>query len=403
MPRVHRDRAQLDRVEQREQVAANVARLFVSIIGHDLLHPHSWWRRVRRFLLIEAFAVDPVGEPLQDERAIEDRGQDVVGDAHIVTHDIAFGELLLGEEHLVEVRDLEAFAASKVESGVTAFLFDVGELRNDEIGVEAGLGLSRAWGSRRAQLLWSGLGASSRGDAQSLLLFLHRSFARHFLLHARLFDPDFPRVLVVADAEEDRLAETSVSSPFAELHLDDDFRLNPMGFLIRPRCLDEGRCFPFERFELAIHLLQSLPRESATGVADVDEAILVEVSEQNCADVLTTVARLGIATDDELLAEFDLQFQPVARAIARLVPGIDAFADDAFPTLTPRLIEHFLAIAFDRFCKPQPFRFSLSDPLDQSCAALRPRLSQQDLVAVHQDVEENQCGRRSRAMTLDDV
>ena len=41
-----------------------------------------------------------------------------------------------------------------------------------------------------------------------------------------------PCVLVVASAEVNRLAQASVGRPFAELHFDDDFRLDPVRFLV---------------------------------------------------------------------------------------------------------------------------------------------------------------------------
>ena len=129
---------------------------------------------------------------------------------------------------------------------------------------------------RRLRPFCGTLGA--RSDAQTCVPFLRSSFTRRFFLDARFLEPHITGILVVADAEEDRLTEASIGCPFAELHFDDDFGLDPMSFLVRLWCLDERRCLSLERRQPSIHLLQSLLRESAAGMSDIDEPVLVEVS-----------------------------------------------------------------------------------------------------------------------------
>ena len=64
---------------------------------------------------------------------------------------------------------------------------------------------------------------------------------------------------------------------------------------------------------------ESRASESPAGVADIDESIVVEVAEQQCADVLACVAGLGEAADDELLPELDLELEPDCGSARRLV------------------------------------------------------------------------------------
>ena len=63
--------------------------------------------------------------------------------------------------------------------------------------------------------------------------------------------------------------------------------------------------------------------------------------------MLAAVSRVGIAADDELLTELDLQFEPIVGAMARHVPRVDPFGDHTCPALVPRLVKHFLAAAFN--------------------------------------------------------
>src|SRR6185436_20500093 len=128
MPRIHGNGAELDRVEQCEKVATDVTRLFLSAIRYNLFDAHFGRRIFRGFLLVEALAVDAVGKSLEDERTVLDRRQDKVSDAHVVTHDVALRVLLLGEEHLIEIRDFQNLAAAEVEASTTAGLFDLAEL-----------------------------------------------------------------------------------------------------------------------------------------------------------------------------------------------------------------------------------------------------------------------------------
>src|SRR5205085_8536641 len=99
----------------------------------------------------------------------------------------------------------------------------------------------------------------------------------------------------------------------------------------------------------------------------------------------------------------DFQLQPVMGTIARLVARIDALGNYAFPALTPRFFQHFLAVAFDGLGKAKLWCRTVSHPLDQSGAPIRPRLLEQDVFAIHEDVEKNESSGGGRGMALDDV
>ena len=68
MPRIDRDRAELNRVEKCEQVSADDAEVRRSALVSMVSTRHS--ADVTGVLLVEALAVDAVGESLQNERPV---------------------------------------------------------------------------------------------------------------------------------------------------------------------------------------------------------------------------------------------------------------------------------------------------------------------------------------------
>jgi hypothetical protein len=79
-----------------------------------------------------------------------------------------------------------------------------------------------------------------------------------------------------------------------------------MGLLIGFRSFFEWRSFSLERLEATIHLLQTLPGKTPAGMPNVNEPVVVEVTEKQSADMRTTVSGFGEAADDKLLPELDL-------------------------------------------------------------------------------------------------
>src|ERR1700737_927190 len=115
MPRVDGNGSELDRVEKGEKISPDDPGLFFSVVGFYHLYTNLGRGGLRRLLLVEALAVDPIRETLQDERAILHHRQDEIGDARVVAHYVALRVLLLREKDLVQVGDLESSSVSEVE------------------------------------------------------------------------------------------------------------------------------------------------------------------------------------------------------------------------------------------------------------------------------------------------
>src|SRR6266550_1466023 len=128
MPRINGDCAQLDSIEQGEEIPTDDSWLLFSTVGPYYLNPDARRRGLRGFLLVEALTVDSVGEPLENQRPIPDRGKDEVRDARVVTHHVPLGVFLLREENLVEVRDLELFSTAEVEGAISALFLECRQL-----------------------------------------------------------------------------------------------------------------------------------------------------------------------------------------------------------------------------------------------------------------------------------
>src|SRR6185503_8479738 len=93
--------------------------------------------------------------------------------------------------------------------------------------------------------------------------------------------PYIARILVVADAQEDRLPQFSVRRPLGELRFDDDLRRNPVGAFTRPHLFGKWRRLAFDRREPAVHVAQRLAVEAAAHAPRIVKLSgRVEVAEQ---------------------------------------------------------------------------------------------------------------------------
>src|ERR1700694_139230 len=124
MPWVNRDSPELDRINEGEKVSSDYPPLFFSAVGFYQLDPDLGRGSLRRLLLVEALAVDPIRKSLQDKGAILHDWQDEVRDARVVAHYVALGVLLLREKDLVQVCDLERLSATEGEGTVAALLLN---------------------------------------------------------------------------------------------------------------------------------------------------------------------------------------------------------------------------------------------------------------------------------------
>ena len=156
-------------------------------------------------LLIEVGAVDAVGKRLQRERPVAKPGHQVRRDLGVVPDEICLGVTILGEEDLLEVRQLDAFALDL-------------QNRRDACTLVAVV--------RR--------GAGRRRRALGGLLRLSRRLAP--LLTRRI-----TRIDVLAKAAIGRMPERAVARDLRILDLADELRQAPSRRLIRPRLRRERR------------------------------------------------------------------------------------------------------------------------------------------------------------------
>ena len=154
------------------------------------------------------------------------------------------------------------------------------------------------------------------------------------------------RGLVVAQAEEARVAQTAVAGPLGEPDLGDELRLDPGHAALADRCRVRERRRPVRassRSSLA-EVAQRVVVEPGPDLARVPQAAVVVVAEQQRPELDPRAARRREAADHELLALLALELQPVARARGR-VRAVGALGDQPLPALAARLLEERLAVA----------------------------------------------------------
>ena len=93
----------------------------------DLLDPDAL-RDILDAMLVERLGGDAVRKALHHERAVGHRRQDVRRDLRVVAEQIAFGQLLLRPEHLVQVGHREPLAARQFERAVAPGVFERAEV-----------------------------------------------------------------------------------------------------------------------------------------------------------------------------------------------------------------------------------------------------------------------------------
>jgi hypothetical protein len=81
-------------------------------------------------------------------------------------------------------------------------------------------------------------------------------------------------ILVVSDAEENRLSKAMIRRPLREFYFDHHFWFHPVGVLVCARCLDEWRPILFEPVQPLAHVAQSFSIEATACVAYVVKAPL---------------------------------------------------------------------------------------------------------------------------------
>src|SRR6266542_2434390 len=130
---------------------------------------------------------------------------------------------------------------------------------------------------------------------------------------------------------------------------------------------------------------------------------MIEVAEQKCSDVLSRVAGLGESANHKLLPELDLELEPRSRSNTGFIGGIDSLGDDSFPPFAASELEHFLAVSFDGFGNSDSLRRALADAFEKLGATPGPWLVDDNLIAAHENVEQNECAGIGGSLPLNQV
>src|SRR6266550_5499878 len=212
MPGVDGDGAKLDGIEKREKISTDDSWLLLAAVGLYHLDAHFLRSRFRGLLLVEALAVDSVGKSFQHQRSILHRWEDEVCNARVIAHHISLGVLLLWKEDLIEIRDLERLAAAEIQRPLSSRFLDGLELTNHRSCVDFYRGSTRSGAS--AGLKRSGFKRASAGsDARSRVRFGNRVPPGGLFLDAGGFQSNLFRILVVTNAEKNRLTKAAIGRP----------------------------------------------------------------------------------------------------------------------------------------------------------------------------------------------
>src|SRR5688500_13223610 len=123
MPRIHRDSAELDSIEQGVQIAANDPEVGSPTLSLDSFDPHAF-RRLSGILLEECLSIDTVWKPLEDERTVLHHGEHQRGDRRVVTHQVTLCEFLSGEKHFREIGNTEFQLPGDLDRPAPGTVFD---------------------------------------------------------------------------------------------------------------------------------------------------------------------------------------------------------------------------------------------------------------------------------------
>src|SRR5580704_11262088 len=160
----------------------------------------------------------------------------------------------------------------------------------------------------------------------------------------RRLPDDIAGVLVVPQALEPRVAQLPVGRPFAEAHLGDQAGLDPVHTGPRQLAAVERGTILLQAGQRRMQAVQRSLAEAGADLSGVDElAGGVVVAQQQRAEPGAAPARVGEAADDEFLAGFALELQPVPGP-AGPVGGVGALGDDPLPAAGARLPEIGLAV-----------------------------------------------------------
>src|SRR5207244_12396684 len=130
------------------------------------------------------------------------------------------------------------------------------------------------------------------------------------LVRGRSLAHNLARVLVVAQAQEARVAESPVAGPLAEPHLHDQLGLDPCHVPATQVGLDEGRPFAPQRPQAAREVAERLTVETRADLARVAQPPVLEVPDEQRAEIHARALRCREATHHQLLLRGALGLAP---------------------------------------------------------------------------------------------
>ena len=181
----------------------------------------------------------------------------------------------------------------------------------------------------------------------------------------RTLADDLVRVLVVAQAEEARLAQATVGRPLGEANLTDELRPRPVCAARDRSRVDERRLGRLERAYPCTEVAQRRRAVAGADLPGVTEPAVLVVADEQRTEVSAAARGLGEAADDELLLPGALQLQPILRATLA-IRRIRTLGDEPLPAGPASLGEPSLGVAAPRLDE-------LQRPLDRIASVSRAR------------------------------
>src|SRR5262245_24701431 len=149
------------------------------------------------------------------------------------------------------------------------------------------------------------------------------------------------RTLVVAQTEEARLSEPSLSRPLGEADLRHDLRSCPMSAAGNRTHIGERRIADLELAQPDAQFGEPLGAVAGPDLPRISEPVRLVVPARQGAEVGSAAGRLVVPADHELLPEDALELQPVLGATAR-IGRIGTLGDQPFPARAASLRESTL-------------------------------------------------------------
>ena len=167
------------------------------------------------------------------------------------------------------------------------------------------------------------------------------------------------------------MPQQMIAGPIAKGDLSHELGSDPMhtASVARGKGVGERRRPPLERGEPWSELFNDRLREASSDTAGIFQMmVVVEQTQQECAETVSRTARLGESADHELRTLERFDFEPIGAATAA-IGGCAPFADDPFQPCPASLLKKRGASANDMLAQRSGPRSVGS--LSRASAALR--------------------------------